>query len=79
MKITSGSAAGGGTTWVWGRRCDPCHNHVPTPTESCTVDQSCVAEEEGDEHGSLFEGTDSSDVILKLLRLAGLTSPHQLH
>uniref|UniRef100_H3DGZ4 Oxytocin n=1 Tax=Tetraodon nigroviridis TaxID=99883 RepID=H3DGZ4_TETNG len=47
--------------------------------ESCTTDQSCVAEEEGDEHGSLFEGSDSSDVILKLLRLAGLTSPHQIH
>lgn len=61
------------------RRCDPCDNHVPTPTESCVVDHSCVAEEEGDEHGSLFEGTDSSDVILKLLRLAGLTSPHQIH
>ncbi|CAG09583.1 unnamed protein product [Tetraodon nigroviridis] len=56
-------------------------NYLLTPclVESCTTDQSCVAEEEGDEHGSLFEGSDSSDVILKLLRLAGLTSPHQIH
>lgn len=61
------------------RRCDLCDNHVPTPTESCTMDQSCVAEEEGDEHGNLFEGSDSSDIILRLLRLAALTSPHQIH
>lgn len=43
------------------------------------MDQSCLSEEEGDEHGSLFDGSDSGDVILKLLRLAGLTSPHQIH
>lgn len=43
------------------------------------MDQSCEAEEEGDEHGSLFEGSDSSEVILKLLRLAALTSQHQIH
>lgn len=61
------------------RRCDPRDKHVPTPTESCRMDQSCVAEEEGDEHGSPFEGSDSSEVILKLLRLAALTSPHQIH
>nr|O42493.1 RecName: Full=Isotocin-neurophysin IT 1; Contains: RecName: Full=Isotocin; Short=IT; Contains: RecName: Full=Neurophysin IT 1; Flags: Precursor [Takifugu rubripes]AAB37481.1 isotocin precursor=oxytocin homolog [Fugu rubripes=Japanese pufferfishes, Peptide, 155 aa] [Takifugu rubripes]AAC60289.1 isotocin [Takifugu rubripes] len=47
--------------------------------ESCTMDQSCLSEEEGDERGSLFDGSDSGDVILKLLRLAGLTSPHQTH
>lgn len=83
MKLSVASdgliSRGGGITWVSGGGATPVTTMSLPPTESCTTDQSCVAEEEGDEHGSLFEGSDSSDVILKLLRLAGLTSPHQIH
>ncbi|KAG7490974.1 isotocin-neurophysin IT 1 [Solea senegalensis] len=41
--------------------------------EGCATDQSC------DEEGDDFEGTDSSDIILRLLHLAGHASPHQIH
>uniref|UniRef100_A0A3Q3WZF6 Uncharacterized protein n=1 Tax=Mola mola TaxID=94237 RepID=A0A3Q3WZF6_MOLML len=47
--------------------------------ESCTADQSCLTEEDGDDQNSQFEGSDPSDIILRLLHLAGYTSPHRIH
>lgn len=53
---------------------------TPTPaTESCALDQSCVSEEETDEQSSQLEGSDPSDIILRLLHLTGHTSPHRIH
>lgn len=48
-------------------------------SESCTTDQSCLIEEEGDEQTSQFDGSDPGDIILKLLHLAGHSSPHRVH
>ncbi|KAF3851241.1 hypothetical protein F7725_013013 [Dissostichus mawsoni] len=46
--------------------------------ESCTTDQSCLMEEEGDDQSSQFEGSDPTDLFLRLLHLAGHTS-HRGH
>uniref|UniRef100_A0A3Q3WSZ1 Uncharacterized protein n=1 Tax=Mola mola TaxID=94237 RepID=A0A3Q3WSZ1_MOLML len=35
--------------------------------------------EDGDDQNSQFEGSDPSDIILRLLHLAGYTSPHRIH
>ncbi|CAB1320091.1 unnamed protein product, partial [Coregonus sp. 'balchen'] len=48
-------------------------------SEGCSVDQSCLAEEEGNNQISQSEGNDSGDVILRLLHLAGHTPPHRVH
>ncbi|XP_013768504.1 isotocin-neurophysin IT 1 [Pundamilia nyererei] len=47
--------------------------------KSCTTDQSCLIEEEGDEQTSQFDGSDPGDIILRLLHLAGHSSPHRVH
>uniref|UniRef100_A0A3Q1GD29 Isotocin-neurophysin IT 1-like n=1 Tax=Acanthochromis polyacanthus TaxID=80966 RepID=A0A3Q1GD29_9TELE len=47
--------------------------------ESCTTDQSCLIEEEGDDQSSQFEGSDPGDIILRFLHLAGHMSPHRIH
>nr|XP_020449294.1 isotocin-neurophysin IT 1-like [Monopterus albus]XP_020449295.1 isotocin-neurophysin IT 1-like [Monopterus albus] len=46
--------------------------------ESCTTDQTCLTEEEGDDQTSQPEGSGPTDLILRLLRLAGHTSPLRL-
>ncbi|KAK5909740.1 hypothetical protein CesoFtcFv8_003642 [Champsocephalus esox] len=46
--------------------------------ESCTTDQLCLMEEEGDDQSSQFEGSDPTDLFLRLLHLAGHTS-HRVH
>lgn len=48
-------------------------------TESCTTDQSCLMDEEGDDSTSQLEGSDPGDIILRLLHLAGHSSPHRVH
>uniref|UniRef100_A0A4W5KPH7 Uncharacterized protein n=1 Tax=Hucho hucho TaxID=62062 RepID=A0A4W5KPH7_9TELE len=48
-------------------------------SEGCSADQSCLAEEEGDSQISQSEGSDSADVILRLLHLADHTPPHRVH
>lgn len=45
-------------------------------SEGCSADQSCLAEEEGDNQISQSEGSD--DVLLRLLHLAGHTPPHRV-
>ncbi|KAK2901948.1 oxytocin-neurophysin 1 [Channa argus] len=47
--------------------------------ENCSADQSCLTEEEGDDQINHRDGTNPSDIILRLLHLAGHTSPHQSH
>ncbi|PWA15932.1 hypothetical protein CCH79_00008888 [Gambusia affinis] len=46
--------------------------------ESCTADQSCLPEDNGDDQSSQFEGGDPTDIILRLLHLARHTS-HRTH
>ncbi|KAG7271684.1 hypothetical protein CRUP_025545 [Coryphaenoides rupestris] len=47
--------------------------------ESCTTDQSCVTEEDGYDTTGLLENGDSSDIILRLMHLAGHNLPHRIH
>lgn len=56
-----------------------CNNSSFLTSESCTTDQSCLTEEEGDDQPSHYEGSDPGDIILRLLHLAGHTSPYQVH
>ncbi|KAM8865827.1 isotocin-neurophysin IT 1-like isoform 1-T2 [Synchiropus picturatus] len=46
--------------------------------ESCTTDQSCLTDEEGDEQNGQLDSGDPGDIILRLLRLAGHSS-HRIH
>ncbi|MEQ2162377.1 hypothetical protein GOODEAATRI_019150, partial [Goodea atripinnis] len=47
-------------------------------TESCTADQMCLPEDDGDDQTSQFESGDPGDIILRLLHLASHTS-HRTH
>ncbi|XP_038164077.1 isotocin-neurophysin IT 1-like [Cyprinodon tularosa] len=46
--------------------------------ESCTADQMCLPEDDGDNQTSQYEGGDPGDIILRLLHLASHSS-HRSH
>ncbi|NP_001265759.1 isotocin-neurophysin IT 1-like precursor [Oryzias latipes] len=66
-----------------GRPCGSDGGHCATSglccdAESCTTDQSCFMEENGDDQSSPLEVSDPADILLRLLHLAGHTS-HRIH
>ncbi|KAJ3604060.1 hypothetical protein NHX12_028801 [Muraenolepis orangiensis] len=69
--------AGGKTCGSEGGRCAA--SGLCCDAESCTTDQSCVTEEDGYDPTGLLENSDSNDIILRLMHLAGHTLPHRIH